>query len=114
MDLIGITGKSGSGKSYFANKLGEAIENSSVINFDNIFLEVMNNEVIISKIYALYGDKAIKNGRVDLDKILANKEMFNTIYEMIIIKVEERVKREIEKNYLERKRNCNIGLVGFT
>lgn len=114
MNLIGLTGKSGSGKSYFANRLQEKFENSSVINFDNIFSDIMNNEEISSKIYDMYGDKVVKNGRVDLDVILSNKEMFSSIYEMIIVDLEERVRQEIIQSEAERKRKCNNGLVGIT
>lgn len=69
MNLIELTEKSGSGKYYFANSLQEKFGNSSVINFDNIFSDIMNNEVISSKIYAMYGNKVVKNGRVDLEKV---------------------------------------------
>lgn len=102
MRLIGVTGKSGSGKSYLANKLGDTLENSKVINFDNIFSNVMNNEAMIAQIYAIYGDKVIKDGKINLDIILINKEMFNTIFTMVVQEVEERVKQDIEQSKVER------------
>ena len=102
MRLIGVTGKSGSGKSYLANKLGDTLENSKVINFDNIFSNVMNKEAMIAQIYDIYGDKVIKDGKINLDIILINKEMFNTIFTMVVQEVEERVKQDIEQSKVER------------
>lgn len=102
MRLIGVTGKSGSGKSYFSNLLGVALKKSKVVNFDNIFSNVMNNEDIVAQVYAIYGDEAIKDGKIDLDSILINKEMFNTIFTMVIQEVEERVKQDIEQSEVER------------
>lgn len=97
MNIIGLTGKSGSGKSYFASKLGEKLGNSAVIKIDDIFSEVMNEPDIVSKIRDIYGEEVIKNGEVDLDTILSNKEIFNTIYEMIADRIEEAVTRAIKE-----------------
>ena len=59
MILVGITGKSGSGKSYFAQKLAESIEKSSVISIDHIFSGLMNNGQVMDRIVKEYGQRKI-------------------------------------------------------
>ena len=44
MNIIGITGSSGSGKTYFSKKLGENLENASVINLDFVFFDILNTD----------------------------------------------------------------------
>ena len=101
MILVGITGVSGSGKSYFSKKLAESIEKSSVISIDNIFSRLMNNGQVIDRIVKDYGQRVLKDGEIDLDVILNDKEIFSKIYEIIGKDIESEVGREIreiEKN----------------
>ena len=97
MILVGITGKSGSGKSYFSKKLAESIEKSSVISIDNIFSRLMNNGQVIDRIVKDYGQRVLKDGEIDLDVILNDKEIFSKIYEIIGKDIESEVGREIRK-----------------
>lgn len=101
MILVGITGKSGSGKSYFAKKLAESIEKSSVISIDHIFSRLMNNGQVIDRIVKEYGQRVLKDGEIDLDVILTNKEIFSKIYEMIGKDIET----EVDKELKEREKN---------
>ena len=97
MILVGITGKSGSGKSYFARKLAESIENSSVISIDDVFFRLMNNGQVIDRIVKEYGQSVLKKGEIDLDIILHNKEMFSKIYAIIENDLESEIARELKE-----------------
>ena len=44
MNIIGITGASGSGKTYFSKQLGKSLEDSSIINLDYTFFEILNTD----------------------------------------------------------------------
>ena len=108
MILVGITGKSGSGKSYFAEKLAEAIERSSVISIDNVFSRLMNKEQVIDRIVKEYGQSVLKEGKIDLDIILNNKEIFSRIYEIIGNNLEYEVERELKEREKSGEKACII------
>ena len=108
MILVGITGKSGSGKSYFAEKLAEAIERSSVISIDNVFSRLMNKEQVIDRIVKEYGQSVLKEGKIDLDIILNNKEIFSRIYEIIGNDLESEVERELKEREKSGEKACII------
>ena len=61
----------------------------------------MNNGQLIDRIVTEYGQGILKDGKIDLDVILNNKEIFSKIYEIIGKDIESEVSREIreiEKN----------------
>ncbi len=106
MILVGITGKSGSGKSYFAQKLAESIEKSSVISIDHIFSGLMNNGQVIDRIVKEYGQSILKNGEIDLDIILNNKEIFSKIYEIIGKDIVSEVDKELKEREKSGDKAC--------
>lgn len=106
MILVGITGKSGSGKSYFAKKLAESIDKSSVISIDHIFSGLMNNEQVIDRIVKEYGQSILKDGEIDLDIILNNKEIFSKIYEIIGKDIEAEVDKELKEREKSGEKAC--------
>ena len=106
MILVGITGKSGSGKSYFAQKLAESIEKSSVISIDHIFSGLMNNGQVMDRIVKEYGQSILKNGEIDLDIILNNKEIFSKIYEIIGKDIEAEVDKELKEREKKGEKAC--------
>lgn len=108
MILVGITGKSGSGKSYFARKLTESIDKSSVISIDHIFSRLMNNGQVIDRIVAEYGQGILKDGEIDLDVILNNKEIFSKIYTIIENDLESEIARELKEKKQKGEKACII------
>lgn len=108
MILVGITGKSGSGKSYFARKLAESIENSSVISIDDVFFRLMNNGQVIDRIVKEYGQSVLKKGEIDLDIILHNKEMFSKIYAIIENDLESEIARELKEKEQNGEKACIV------
>lgn len=108
MILVGITGKSGSGKSYFARKLTESIDKSSVISIDHIFSRLMNNGQVIDRIVVEYGQGILKDGEIDLDVILNNKEIFSKIYTIIENDLESEIARELKKKKQKGEKACII------
>lgn len=106
MILVGITGKSGSGKSYFAKKLAESIEKSSVISIDHIFSRLMNNGQVINIIVKEYGQSVLKDGEIDLDVILNHKEIFSRIYEIIGNDLESEIEGELEEREKSGEKAC--------
>ena len=106
MILVGITGKSGSGKSYFAQKLAESIEKSSVISIDHIFSGLMNNGQVMDRIVKEYGQSILKNGEIDLDIILNNKEIFSKIYEIIGKDIVSEVDKELKEREKSGDKAC--------
>ena len=106
MILVGITGKSGSGKSYFARKLAESIDKSSVISIDHIFSRLMNNGQVIDRIVTEYGQGILKDGEIDLDVILNNKEIFSKIYTIIENDLESEIARELKEKEQNGEKAC--------
>lgn len=88
--IIGITGKSGVGKSTYALKIAE--ENGfRVLHVDKISHGIMNLPAIKAKLIDMFGNEVIKDGTVDRkylgDLIFTNrhtyKEMSDLIWDMM-------------------------------
>ena len=68
--IIGITGKSGSGKSTVAKKIGEVIPNSTVIEVDTIGHEALCRPNILENLIVLFGSEILDDlGNVDRKKL---------------------------------------------
>ena len=84
--IIGITGKSGSGKSTYARQIAK--ENGfRVIHIDNISHGIMNLPAIKAKLIDIFGDEVIKDGVVDRkhigDLIFENRHLYKEMSDLI-------------------------------
>lgn len=79
--LIGVVGKSGSGKSYLARKLSEYIENSIWVDIDKIGHASLTDNNIKENLVNYFGVKILDNGVIDRKKlsniVFNNKEALN-------------------------------------
>lgn len=84
--IIGITGKSGVGKTTFSKKLAE---NSDfyIAHIDEISHEVMEYESIKAELIRIFGNNVIKNGKVDRkylgDLVFTNRHLYEEISNQI-------------------------------
>jgi dephospho-CoA kinase len=84
--IIGITGKSGSGKSTYAQQLAE--ENGfRVVNIDKISHAIMTLPAIKAKLIAIFGHEVIKDGEIDRkyigDLIFTNRHLYKAMSALI-------------------------------
>lgn len=84
--IIGITGKSGSGKSTYARQLAE--ENGfRVVNIDEISHAIMSLPSIKAKLIDIFGDAVIKDGTVDRkylgDLVFENRHLYKEMSDLI-------------------------------
>lgn len=84
--IIGVTGKSGVGKSTYAKKLAE---NSGfyVIHVDEIAHEIIARDDIRSQLLAVFGDSAAKDGEIDKkyigDLVFTNRHLYRKMRDLI-------------------------------
>lgn len=67
--IIGITGKSGSGKSSIAKRITEERENTVHLNIDTIGHEVLTHPIIIELLQKEFNEEIITNGKIDRKKL---------------------------------------------
>lgn len=84
--IIGITGKSGVGKTTYADKIAK--ENGfRVVHIDKISHGIMNLAAIKAKLVDIFGDEVIKDGAVDRkylgDLIFTNRHMYKEMSDLI-------------------------------
>ena len=84
--IIGITGKSGAGKSTYACRLAE--ENGfRVVHIDKISHGIMNLAAIKSSLIGIFGEEVIKDGAVDRkylgDLIFENRHLYKELSDLI-------------------------------
>ena len=84
--IIGITGKSGSGKSTYARQIAE--ENGfRVVHIDEISHGIMNLPAIKAKLIDIFGTKVIKDGAIDRkylgDLIFENRHLYKEMSDLI-------------------------------
>ena len=84
--IIGITGKSGSGKSTYARQLAE--ENGfRVVNIDKISHGIMSLPAIKAKLIDLFGDEVVKDGVVDRkylgDLVFESRHLYKEMSDLI-------------------------------
>lgn len=78
--IIGITGRSGDGKSTFTNYLNSLIPNSRVISIDNIDFSVLINHR--EELIQLYGPEIIIDGKLNVDLISKYPEIRMAIHQI--------------------------------
>ena len=84
--VIGITGKSGVGKSTYACQLAEENE-FRVVHIDKISHGIMNLQAIKAALIGIFGDEVIKDGVVDRkylgDLVFENRHLYKEISDLI-------------------------------
>lgn len=97
--IIGITGKSGSGKTYITNKLNE--ENRYiVIDVDKLVYDILNLENVKNELVNRYGKDILTEGKVDTKRlgkiVFTSKETIDEynqyIWKYIKIELEKEIK----------------------
>lgn len=109
MNIVGITGKSGSGKSYFSKKLGENLNKSKIVTLDHIFFELINNDEEIKKnIVDKYGERAYnKHQDIDLNVLQKDENCFQYLFKT----VEKTLNRKINEIVETEKNNNQENLI---
>ena len=99
--IIGITGKSGSGKSTIAKMINEIIPNSCVIDVDKIGHEALRNPKILKNLLKKFGDQILDDiGNIDRKKLGAivfkenskMKDLTDETYPYILQRIDNIVK----------------------
>ena len=107
MKIIGITGKSGVGKTTLSNMLSSKL-NCKTIDIDKIGHEAIRNSKIINELCLNFGEDILeKNGQVDRKKlgeiVFANKDKMKILENITWSYMEKRI---LEK--LNEKQECII------
>ncbi len=105
--IIGITGKSGSGKSTVAKFLKSKLNNAYIIAVDKIVISLimLQREFLI----CLFGENIIKNNKIDTILFTEYPEKTKVIFEII----NEDLKKILFKEIKEQLKNYNYILVDF-
>lgn len=100
--IIGICGKSGSGKSFISNKIWELLDGYKVLDINRIGHEVNELEEVKRELTAAFGGAVVKNNEVDrkaLGRIVFNsKSEMNKLTEITWV----HMKKVIDKNIEDR------------
>lgn len=92
--IIGITGKSGVGKTTYADEIAKE-NNFHVVHIDKISHDIMDLAVIKSKLVDTFGDDVVKNGTVDRkylgDLIFTNRHMYEEMSCLIWNMMKQRI-----------------------
>ena len=99
MKIVAITGKFGSGKSFYSRKINEKLNSSMVVNLDSVFFELINNDQDIKKaIIQKYGENAYnKNNDIDLSVIQEDEEGFSVLFNICEEKFNKKILTIIDK-----------------
>ena len=99
MKIVAITGKFGSGKSFYSRKINEKLDSSMVVNLDSIFFELINNDQDIKNaIVQKYGENAYnKNNNIDLSVIQEDEEGFSVLFNICEKKYNNKILTIIDK-----------------
>ena len=84
--IIGITGKSGVGKTTYSNKIAKD-NDFYVAHIDDLSHEVMECESIRSELIKIFGDTIIKNGKIDRkylgDLVFTNRHLYEDMSNLV-------------------------------
>ena len=100
--LIGVVGKSGSGKSYLARKLSEHIENSIWVDIDKIGHSSLTDNNIKANLVNHFGVEILNNGVIDRKKlsniVFNNKEALNYLNNLTEVYIKSQINNIILLN----------------
>ena len=100
--LIGICGKSGSGKSTISNIIKDYFDNTVIIDIDKIGHESYNDDQVINNMINSFGIGIIKDNRVDRKKlseiVFNSKEEMKKLEEVTWSYMEKRIDEIINNN----------------
>lgn len=84
--IIGITGKSGSGKSTYSRQIAEKYK-FHVVHIDDVSHEIMNLPAIKTRLIDIFGDEVIKDEVIDRkylgDLIFENRHLYHEMSDLI-------------------------------
>lgn len=94
--LVLITGKSGSGKTYIANKLAPML-NAEIISIDKLSHKILENDKVINEIKTQFGSDFIENKVINRKKL--GKIVFSDKSKLEILNniVQPKIEAEIDK-----------------
>lgn len=100
--IIGITGKSGSGKSTVAKKIGELMPNSEVIEVDSIGHDALCRPNILEGLIKTFGNEILdETGNVDRKKlgniVFAEREKMEELANATYVYISETIAKIIEE-----------------
>lgn len=102
--IITITGKSGSGKTYLANKIAPFF-NAKIISFDEISHNVLTDKQVLNKIEQYFGKSVFDNEKLNRKKlgniVFNNTENLNLLNNLCQSKIEDEVDKIIKDNKAE-------------
>lgn len=100
--ILGITGKSGVGKSTLATQLTKHGYDFHIIHIDDISHKAMESDIIKNKLLDIFGEAIIQNGVINRkylgDLVFTNRHLYDKISNDIWSKTKELIDDEINKH----------------
>ena len=120
--VVGITGKSGCGKTFIAEKMAARTPNSMIINADAVYHSMLKEESMILSLVVAFGDSVLEGKTVNrkqlaklafeseesLDKL--NKTVLPAVAERIIAMIEQQKQKGITTVFLDAPTLIESGL----
>lgn len=92
--IIGITGKSGVGKTTYSNKISED-NGFYAAHIDDLSHGVMDKEPIRSELIRIFGDTIIKNNKIDRkyigDLVFTNRHLYKDISNLVWVETKNKI-----------------------
>ena len=98
--VVGITGKSGCGKTYIANRLATKTPNSIVINADDVYHSMLNSDSLVLSIVVAFGDEVLDGKTINRKKLaslaFSSEENLNKLNRTVLPAVAQKIISLIE------------------